>query len=79
MTTEIKSVDMGGGIIHFKDGRRGLVMMKEQGITQGWRKGDKLEISVAESPVFRMRSLDTEEIAHVLLYQDNEQLLVLPD
>ena len=79
MIAEITSVDMGGAILHFKDGKRGLVMMKEQGITQGWMNGDKLEISVAESPVFRMRSLDTEEIAHVLLYQDNEQLLILPE
>lgn len=70
---------MEGAIIHFKDGKHGLVMMQEQGITKGWMRGDKLEISEAEAPVFQMRCLDTEESAHVLLYQENEQLMVLPD
>ncbi len=75
---EILNVEMSGAILQFKDGKRGLVRVAEQSITLGWLRGDKVEITAADGPVFRLRSLDTEEVAHVLLYEHNEQLTVLP-
>ena len=78
---EIKSVEMDGALLYFKNDRHGLVREKEQPVTAEWVVGDRLELTVAESPVFRLLSRDTGEIAHILFYdsKNNEQILTLLD
>lgn len=78
MIHELRHIDMEGAILHFKDGKRGLILVDEQPITGKWVEGDKVEVSLADSPVFRLRCLDTDEVAHALLYDGAEQLLELP-
>ncbi len=79
MRLVIRSVEHDGALIHFKDSETGLVREKEQSITREWVVGDRLDVSVADPPVFRLESLDTGEVAHVLLYQDNQPIIDLLD
>ncbi len=75
---EIKSVEMDGALLYFRNGMHGLVRQKEQPITAEWVVGDRLKLTEAESPVFRLVSQDTGETAYILLYDNNEQILTLP-
>ena len=75
----LESVEMEGALLRFKDGAHGLVREKEQSITREWVVGDRLDVSVAHSPVFRMESVDTEEVAHAIIYKGTEQLVELAD
>jgi hypothetical protein len=77
MQLVIKRVDNEGALLHFVSGELGLVRQKEQSITREWVVGDRLNVSVAESPVFLMESLDTGERAHALLYENNRQIVDL--
>lgn len=79
MQLVIKSVEMDGGLIYFVDGKHGLVREKEQSIVKDWVVGDRVNVCVADPPVFRMDSVDTGDVAHILLYANNEQMSALPE
>jgi hypothetical protein len=79
MVSELRNVDMNGAILHLTDGRHCLIESSQQSVTNNWLQGDKLEISVAESPVFKIHCVDSNESAHAMIYEGEEQLLELPN
>ena len=79
MIQELRHIDMEGAILHFKDGTRGLIEASQQPITSKWVEGDKVKFTVAETPIFQLRCLDTNEIAHALVYDGEEPLSELPN
>lgn len=74
----VDNVQADGALVFFKDGKRALVREREHPVVNEWVVGDRILISVAESPVFRMECLDNSTIAHCLLYELNQQFTELP-
>lgn len=77
IATEIASVEMKGAIIFLRNGMRALVRLKEQEVTSQWSAGSRIEVSLADSPVYQLRVEETGEQVFALLYNGNEQ--ILPD
>ena len=77
MISELRDVGMDGAILHLTDVRHCLIESSQQPVTNNWLQGDKLEISVAESPVFKIHCLDANESAHAMIYESEEPLLEL--